>query len=30
MFEEILTYIGITVLVVDVGIILAITKFKRL
>jgi len=30
MFEEILTYIGITVFVVDVGIILAITKFNRL
>ena len=30
MFEEILTYIGITVFVVYVGIILAITKFNRL
>jgi hypothetical protein len=30
MFEEIITYLGITVLAVDVGIILAITKFKLL
>jgi hypothetical protein len=29
MFEEIITYIGIAVLVVDVGIILVITKFNR-
>ena len=30
MFEEIITYIGITVLAVDVVIILVITKFNRL
>jgi hypothetical protein len=30
MFEEIITYLGITVLAVDVEIILAITKFKLL
>ena len=30
MFEEIITYIGIAILVVDVSIILVITKLKIL